>query len=746
MAFTLLPQVGDHSAACPINQPINRSPINRSTNQPINQLTDQPIINFKVSVPAFSIHSLKIIYVKFIISFLFLVITIMICSCQPAAEKKTSKEEERDFLAGNIDSTIDPSDDFFMYANNGWFKKNPIPASEQSNGIFLLIQDTVNAQVQQLCESASKLANAAPGSNKQKIGDMYYSGMDSMNINKAGLSHVAPEIDLINKITNSKDLPSVVARLHAISGAPMFGFYVGQDDRNSEKYSINITQGGLSLPDRSYYFDKDKRAADIREKFSEHLRQAFRILGYDSAGSHLAAKRMMKLETAIATASRKREDTRDPYKNYNKMSFPELLKITPNWAWNVFMNDAGLTSVDTVIVGQPEFLTAMNSYLTTFPVEAWKDYLKIHLLRGLANYLDDRTYSEFFNFYATTLRGIQEPRPRWKRVTDQTNNSLGELIGQVYVQEFLPKGTKEKLEEIGNAIREVYAERIKKLDWMSEATKQKALYKLKTMVMKVGHPDKWKDLSSMKISRESYVKNVMNANEWEFRYSLNKFGKPVDRTEWFMYPQTYNAYYNPPNNEVVVPGCNIIVPGYERKLADDAVLYGIIGASTFGHEITHGFDDQGSQYDEKGNLNNWWTPEDSLRFRAKTKMIVAQYNNYVAVDSLRINGELTQGENIADLGGAMMGYEAFKKTKQYQNREIIGGLNPDQRYFLAFALAWMMNERPESVANQVRSDEHSPVRFRVIGPLANMPEFYSAFGIKPGSKMHRPDSLRVKIW
>jgi len=284
------------------------------------------------------------------------------------------------------------------------------------------------------------------------------------------------------------------------------------------------------------------------------------------------------------------------------------------------------------------------------------------------------------------------------------------------------------------------------LDWMSEATKVKALKKLNAIIMKVGYPDKWKDLSAMQIDRSSFVRNVMSANRWEFEYMVSKYGKPVDRTEWDMEPQTYNAYYNPSNNEIVVPGCNIIVSGYEHTLADDAILYSVIGGSTFGHEITHGFDDQGSKYDEFGNLNDWWTSEDSAKFYAKTKMIVKQFDDYVAVDSLHINGELTQGENIADLGGIMMGYEAFKKTDQYQNHKIIAGLTPDQRFFLGYALAWMVNERPEAIANQVRSNEHSPAKFRVIGPLTDMPEFYSTFGIKQGDPMWRADSVRVKIW
>jgi putative endopeptidase len=526
----------------------------------------------------------------------------------------------------------------------------------------------------------------------------------------------------------------------------MFSFGVGQDDKISSKNAIFIWQGGLSLPDRRFYFDEDSAAIKIRQKFVQHLANMFKIMGYDDAKARVASESEMKLETALAKAARKSEDTRDPIKNYNKISFKQLTTSTPNFDWRTFTVGVGLKKVDSVIVGQPEFLTAFNGYLTQFPLEDWKGYLKYQLVRSLAPYLDDKTFLETFNFYSMTLRGVKEPKPRWKRVVEQTNGSLGELIGQVYVTEYLPKGTKDKLLEIGNAIRVAYAERIKKLDWMSEATKEKALNKLSTIVMKVGYPDKWKDLSTITVDRSSYVHNVMSARRWRFEYMIAKYGKPVDRTEWDMEPQTYNAYYNPSNNEIVVPGCNIIIPGFEHSLADDAILYSVIGGSTFGHEITHGFDDQGSKYDELGNLNNWWTTEDSAKFYSKTKMIVQQYDSYIAVDSLHINGDLTQGENIADLGGIMMGYDAFKQTNQFKQNAPIAGLSPAKRFFLGYALAWMVNERPETIASQVRSDVHSPAKFRVIGPLADMPEFYETFGVKQGDAMWRSDSLLVKIW
>jgi putative endopeptidase len=672
---------------------------------------------------------------------LLLIVTIFI-SCTNTAKK----EQTTDPLVSHIDSTVKPGEDFFLFANGKWFKEHPIPASEQNNGVWQLIQDTINAQIRNICQSSAALKDAPKGSAKQKIGDFFFTGMDSISLNRKGISDLKADLDRIDRIKDINGIMKEAAYIHIVSGSPLFGFWVTQDDRISSKNAIFFSQGGLSLPDRTYYVDMDPRTIMVREKFVTHAINMFRIIGQDDVASKKSAGQLMKLETTLAKASRKREDTRDPLKNYNKLAFKQFIATTPNIDWPVFMDGTGLHNVDTVIVGQPEFLKALNGYLKSFSLNDWKNYLKFHLLSGLALYLDDKSYNEMFNFYYTVLRGVKEPKPRWKRVVMQTDGSLGELIGQVYVNEYLPKGTKEKLLEIGNAIKAVYEERMKNLDWMSEATKKKAIEKLNAVIMKVGYPDKWKDLSSMQIDRSSYVRNVMNANRWEFNYMINKYGKPVDRTEWNMEPQTYNAYYNPSNNEIVVPGCNIIVPGYERKLADDALLYSVIGGSTFGHEITHGFDDQGSKYDEKGNLHNWWTPEDSIRFYKKTGMIVKQFDGYIAVDSLHINGSLTQGENIADLGGIVMGYEAFKKTSQYKNKEIIAGLNPDQRFFLGYALAWMVNERPEAIANQIKSNEHSPAKFRVLGPLTNMPEFYQTFGIKKGDRIWRPDSLRVKIW
>ncbi|WP_298117219.1 M13 family metallopeptidase [Flavobacterium sp.] len=656
-------------------------------------------------------------------------------------------KKESDFvdpLLTNRDTLVDPSVDFFNYANGGWFKKHPIPSSERSNGIFRMIQDTINNQVKSICEKSAE-ANAEKGSNKQKIGDFYASGMDSVTINKLGISPLKNDFAKIDSVKDIPSLMKTIAYLHSIGSSTAFTFYVYQDDKNSAKNALQFMQGGLGLGERDYYFNTDKETTVIRNEYIKHLQKMMELAGQKSDIATKSASSIMKLETDLAKASRKMEDLRDPIKNYNKMSVVQFNAITPNIDWNTTLKDFGIAKADTVLVGQPEFYKALNGMLKSYTIEDWKAYLKWSLLNNYASYLSKDFENQNFKFYATVMTGVKEQKPRWKNVVEQTNSSLGELIGQVYVEEYLPKGSKEKLLEIGNNIRTVYAERIKKLDWMSEPTKAKALHKLSKIVMKVGYPDKWKDLSSISVDRNSYCKNVMAVNKWDFNEMIKKYGKPVDRTEWGMYPQTYNAYYNPSNNEICVPACNILVPGYEGRMPDDAILYGIIGGSTFGHEITHGFDDQGSQYDDKGNLNNWWTAEDLKKFKQKTALIVNQYSKFKVGDKF-VNGDATQGENIADLGGVVMGYEAFKKTKQYKNQEKISGLTPDQRYFLAYGYAWMVNTNKEALLNQIMTDVHSPAQFRINGPLANFPQFHKTFNIKPGSPMYQPDSLRVEIW
>jgi putative endopeptidase len=651
-----------------------------------------------------------------------------------------------DPLIAHCDSTANPAENFFYYANGAWFKQNPIPSTENSNGIFKTIGDTINSQIKQICEKSAAESNLAVGSNKQKIGDFYAAGMDTLAIEKAGLSPLKAELKNIESIKDISTLLTSISHLQTIGCSPAFSFYVAQDEKMSTKYAVSFNQGGLGLRDRDYYFNKDASTSNIRKEYVKHVTAIMVLVGEDKAQAQKSANSIMKLETELAKSSRKLEALRDPIKNYNKMGLGEFDKITPSIQWKSMLNTMGLKNVDTVNVHQPEFFTALDACIKSYSIDDWKTYLKWNLVDSYAGNLTKAFRDQNFKFYGTVMSGITEQKPRWEGIVGETDGALGDLIGQIYVKEYLPKGAKEKLMEIGTNIRTVFASHIKKLDWMSEPTKVKAIHKLNSMTMKVGYPDKWKDLSTLKISRKSYCNNVMNANIWGYQDMISRYGKKVDKSEWAMQPHTYNAYYDPSNNEIVVPACNIIVPGFEGRMADDAILYSIIGGSTFGHEMTHGFDDQGSQFDEKGNLNNWWTAEDLKKFQAKTKLIVAQFNAYKVLGNKHVNGDATQGENIADLGGVVMGYEAFKKTKQYNSKQVISGLSPDKRFFLGYAYAWMVNINKESLANQIMTDVHSPAQFRINGPLSNMTEFYTTFGVKKGDKMYMDPAKRVVIW
>ena len=674
---------------------------------------------------------------KLIISFLSVLLAI-------GCNKK--EIQYKDPLVTNRDTTVVPGNDFFTYANGNWFKNHPIPSSESSNGIFRTIGDTINAQIKNICEKSAKNKEAKNGSNEQKIGDFYASGMDTLTIEKVGLKALDMEFAKIAAVKDIPTLMTTIGYLHTIGAGPAFSFGVGQDDKISSKNALFFSQGGLGLGQRDYYFNTDGETVKIRTEYVKHIQAIMQLTGDAADKAKNEAETIMKLETDLAKNSRKLEALRDPIKNYNKMTLVQFKASTPSIAWETILPQLGITKTDTVIVGQPEFYKGLDKVVTTYSIEDWKAYLKWNVVNTYASYLNNTIEKQNFHFYSTVLNGVKEQKPRWKRIVEQTDGSLGELIGQVYVADYLPKGSKEKLLEIGNNIREVYAEHIKKLDWMSDETKKKALFKLSKIVMKVGYPDKWKDLSSVNINRNTYCSNVMAANKWSYNYMIKKFGNPVDRSEWGMFPQTYNAYYNPSNNEICVPACNILVPGFEGRMPDDAILYGIIGGSTFGHEITHGFDDQGSQYDDQGNLKDWWTAEDKAKFTQKTKAIVAQFNKFEPLKGKFINGDATQGENIADLGGVIMGYEAFKKTKQYKNQEKISNFTPNQRYFLAYGYAWMVHAKDESLARQIMSDVHAPAQFRINGPLMNIPEFYKAFNVKPGNKMFLPEKVRVVIW
>jgi len=469
------------------------------------------------------------------------------------------------------------------------------------------------------------------------------------------------------------------------------------------------------------------------------------MAGDDSVTANKAAADILAMETKLAQASRKLADLRDPYANYNKMAIADLGKMSASIDWNNFLTTEGVKSIDSVIVGQPEFFKALETILKSTPINVWKSYVRFNLISDFAGSLPDRFGVTAFNFNKL-FSGAKERRPRWKRVMQSEENAMGELLGQLYVKKYFNETAKKRYIDLVEAIRDALRERIKNLSWMSDSTKEKAYAKLAAVTKKVGYPDKWKDYSAMTISNDSYLQNIVNANIWQHDHEFNKLGKPVDRTEWGMTPQTWNAYYNPSNNEIVLPAGIFTVPGFKDEELDDALVYGYAGASTIGHEITHGFDDEGRQFDAKGNLVSWWTKKDEEEFKKRAEAIIKQFDEYEPLPGYHINGKATTGENIADLGGILVGLDAFKKTQTYKDGKLINGMTPLQRYFLGYALSWQFHIREESLRNRLLTDVHSPAKYRVNGPFVDVDDFYTAFNIKPGDKMYRADSLRARIW
>ena len=659
-------------------------------------------------------------------------------------EKSNSISPAKDVVASNVDTSINPADDFFSFANGGWVKNNPIPASESYWGIGKLVQDDIYTKMKIVSENAAK-SNAVKGTNDQKIGDFWATGMDSAAIETNGLKAIQPEMDKIAAIKDLNGLLDVVADMHASQISPMFGAYVFQDEKNSAANSLHLVQGGLGLGERDYYFKKDERNVNIRKEYTKHIAVMLQLMGDTEANAAKHAASIVKLETFLAEKHRTIEALRDPHANYNKMSTNDLQKAAPSVNWANHLAKTGFKT-DTFIVGQPEFFKQMDASLKKFSLDEWKAYLRFNLISALSKYLPKAIEQENFNFYGKTLEGKKEQKPRWKRVLDAQEGQLGDALGQLFVKEYFSAKSKKRYEDMTEAIRDAFTENIKELDWMSPVTKEKAVDKLKRVTKKIGYPDKWKDFSAMTIDRSSYVRNNLNANKWWFNYQAAKLNKPVDRTEWDMTPQTYNAYYNPSNNEIVMPASIFMIPGFSDDQVDDAVAYGYAAASTIGHEITHGFDDQGRQYDAEGNLKMWWTAEDSAKFAQRAAKLIAQFNEYMPVDTMHVRGEATLGENIADLGGVVLGLRAFKKTEQYKKGQKIGGYTPLQRYFMGYALGWMGHLTKERLARQIMTDVHAPARERVNGPFVNVPEFYEAFGIKDGAKMSREAAKRTKIW
>jgi putative endopeptidase len=656
-----------------------------------------------------------------------------------------SPELER-YLNNFVDTSVSPRDDFFKYACGKWLKDNPIPANERSWGVAHVVQEETYRRLLSINETFAANANALAGSTEQKIGDFWYAAMDTATIAKQGIGPLAEEFDRIKNVRDRGDLLGVISRFQYLGVDAMCQVPLFQDEKHSDRFAVHLYQGGLGLPDRDYYFDKDSRMRRLRSEYVVHVTKMFQLLGDDSARARANANTVMRLETELAGASRKLEDLRDPEANYNMMSVAAMTKLTPSIAWQGFLEHQHIGSIDSVIVGQPEFFKQVEKSLKAHSLEEWKTYLRWQLIDTYAAEAGGAFDAENFHYYGTILNGTPEQRPRWKRMLDEEENYLGYALGQLYVQRYFSAATKERYAKLTDEIFQAFRDRIDKLDWMSDATKARARKKLESVMKKVGYPDRWRDYSKYRVDRASFLGNCIRGNLWLRDYYIDKLHKPVDRTDWEMTPQTYNAYYNPSNNEIVLPAAVFILPGIPDSLVDDAIVYSYAGGATIGHEITHGFDDQGRQFDEQGNLKSWWTPQDEKEFTRRASYIVKQFDGYVVVDSLHVNGDATQGENIADLGGMLLGWDAFTKTDEYKRGQSIGGFTPAQRYFLGWALGWMNQLRPENLAVRVKTDVHAPSFLRVNGPAANLPQFYEAFGVKPGDKMYRADSVRVKIW
>ena len=666
-------------------------------------------------------------------------------ACKQSGTKTTGNTAAIKLLdPKNMDTTVHPGDDFFQYANGMWRKNNPIPKEESSWGSFNEVYENNNKALHAILDSVAAIGNAPKGSAAQKVGDLYRSGMDSITINKVGLVPLNDLTSRINNITDAAGVLETVTWLHTQGIGTLFSFGVSPDDKNVNKEICQFGQGGLGMEGREYYFDKDARTTKIRDAYQKYIHTMLLLIGEDKITADKDAADIYHLELMLAGASLTHEEMRDPYKLYNKFTIEDINKLTPGLDWKMLLTNLKVTGQDTILVGEPKFFAELAKDIKTVPVDTWKKYLKFHLVNSMASYLGSEYDTTQFNFYGKTVYGQEAQRPRWKRIAGVVDGSVGDLLGQIYVGRYFKPEAKKRMVELVNNLQQAYTERINQLDWMSDSTKRKALTKLNAFTKKIGYPDKWKDYSSLTITGTDYLKNILAADVWEYNYELAKLGKPVDKTEWGMTPPTVNAYYNPAFNEIVFPAGILQYPFFDAD-ADDAVNYGGIGA-VIGHEMTHGFDDQGRLYNAAGNLSNWWSSGDSANFTNKANMVVSQFNKIVVIDTIHANGRLTEGENLADLGGINIAYEAFKKTKQGQGNEKIDGFTPDQRFFLSWAQVWRTNQRPEALAAQTKSDPHAPALLRVNVPITNMAAWYKAFDIKPTDKLYKPENERARVW
>ena len=666
----------------------------------------------------------------------------MIAGCAPKEKtEKTEKEIVPAIVMENMDTTINPADDFFRYCNNNWLKNNPIPEEYTTFGAFTEIDQHNEILIQGIIDEVSKDASAKPGSTAQKIRDFYNAGMDTVAINGRGCKELLPYFEKVDALTDKADLATLLGELHS-DGFGGF-FYAGgsSDPKNAEMVIMHLFQGGLSLPDRDDYLEEASQ--EMRDKYVEHVAKMFQLTGTDPEPAKDIAERILAFETELAKNSLTRLERRDPDRTYNKRSRAELQASTPVFNWDAYFDAAGAPAFDSLNVGMPDFVAALNGIILNTDLRTLKDYLDWKIIHGSASLLSDDFAEENFNYFSKYLYGQEVQQPRWRRVLNATSGVLGEAIGQLYVEKYFPAEYKERMLNLVGNLRTALGERIKNVDWMSDETKAKALHKLDCFNVKIGYPNKWKDYTNLEITSESYFQNFHNAIRFENALDMAKIGKPVDREEWFMTPQTVNAYYSPDMNEIVFPAA-ILQPPFFNMDADDAVNYGGIGV-VIGHEMTHGFDDEGRKYDEKGNLNEWWTEEDAAKFTERTKQLVKLFNEF-ELRGNHINGELTLGENIADLGGLNIAWDAYQMTDEAKANQPIDGFTPAQRFFISYGTIWRNNIRDKALERRIKEDVHSPAEARVNRTLGSMPHFYEAFDIPEGSKMYLAPEERATIW
>lgn len=643
----------------------------------------------------------------------------------------------------NMDTTTQAGESFYQYACGGWMRNNPLPEEYSRFGSFDQLAENNREQVKSLIENLATQTHPE-GSVAQKIGDLYSIAMDSVKLNQEGVAPISEGLKAISSIENSDALFSEIARLNKIGVYPYFATYVSADDKNSSMNIVHTYQTGLGMGQRDYYLAQDEATAKIREAYQSHIGEMFKLAGFSEAEASQAVKDVYGLELKLAEAFLSPVELRDPHANYNITSIADLKATYPEVKWEALLSGNGMEGLETIDLGQPKAMAAVNTLLAEMPLSVHKSYLQWNLINTAASFLSDNFNNQNFDFYGKVMSGTPKMQPRWKRAVSTVNGTLGEAVGQMYVEKYFPAEAKQRMLTLVTNLQESLGERIKGLEWMGEDTKVKALEKLNTFHVKVGYPDKWKDYSTLAINNDSYWENIKRANTWAHQEMIEKIGKPVDKEEWHMNPQTVNAYYNPTTNEICFPAGILQYPFFDMN-ADDAFNYGAIGV-VIGHEMTHGFDDQGRLYDKEGNLKDWWSTEDGINFEKRAKVMADFFDSIEVAPGVFANGEFTLGENIADHGGIQVSYQAFKKATKNQPLEIVDGFTPEQRFFLAYSNVWAGNIRPEEILNRTKTDPHSLGKWRVDGALPHINAWYEAFNITETDPLYLPMESRVSIW